>query len=98
VSHFEEIVGVAAGIVAVAVLALDVVTTRQLWKSEAFDRVQKIAQTALLWLVPGGAMLVRYFLREPHKSQRSWASDNEAMRTVDEFPHDGDPGGGQTIR
>jgi hypothetical protein len=43
----------------------NVVTTRRLWASAIFETSQKVAQTALMWLVPGSVIVVWNVLREP---------------------------------
>jgi hypothetical protein len=45
------------------------VVTRRLWRSEMYERSQKIAQTAILWVLPGSATLVSWFLREPDRKE-----------------------------
>jgi hypothetical protein len=47
------------------VVAMNVVVLRRLWASAMFDRGQKIAQTVLLWLLPGSVFLVWAVVREP---------------------------------
>ena len=42
---------------------VNVVTMRRLWRSVLFERSQKIAQTILLWLVPGSFTVVRHYMR-----------------------------------
>jgi hypothetical protein len=49
----------------------NVVVTVRLWRSEMFERSQQIAQTAMLWLIPGSAIVVTWFLREPSRKQPS---------------------------
>jgi hypothetical protein len=51
--------------VGVAVAVANIVTTRSLWRSPIFERSQKVAQTALIWIVPGSFVVVRHLLREP---------------------------------
>jgi hypothetical protein len=48
-----------------AIVFANVVTTRRLWASAIFETSQKVAQTALMWLVPGAAIVVWNVLREP---------------------------------
>jgi hypothetical protein len=45
-------------------------TTRRLWSSAVFERPQKVAQTALIWLLPGSFVVVRHFLGEPERESR----------------------------
>lgn len=45
----------------------NIVVTRRLWRSQLYERSQQIAQTAMLWLLPGTAMIVNWFLREPSR-------------------------------
>lgn len=43
----------------VAILAFQVRTTMKVWRSGAFDRPQKVAQSRLIWLLPLiGAVIV----------------------------------------
>jgi len=40
-------------------------TMRPLWRSPALERPQKIAQTALMWAIPGSYLLVRQVVMTP---------------------------------
>ena len=44
--------------VAAALAAANVVTMKRPWASQIFERSQKIAQSVLLWLIPGSFVLV----------------------------------------
>jgi len=46
-----------------AVAIANTLTTRALWASPMFDRSQKVAQTALMWLLPGTFLVTRHFVR-----------------------------------
>jgi hypothetical protein len=50
------------GVGAVVAIA-NVFTTRSLWSSPMFERSQKIAQTVLMWLVPGTFVVTRHLVR-----------------------------------
>jgi hypothetical protein len=50
-----------AAVVAIA----NTLTMRPLWSSAMFEKPQKVAQTVLVWLIPGAFILVRHVLREP---------------------------------
>jgi len=65
---------VAAGSVA-ALVAANVITTRRLWASSIFEAGQKIAQTVLVWLVPGSFFLVRHVLGE-QRARRAFNSSD----------------------
>ena len=55
--------------IAVVVLALNVMVSFSLAKNTSYERFQKIAQYALVWLLPLiGALVVHYFLRENQTS------------------------------
>jgi hypothetical protein len=55
----EMAVPVAVGaVVAVA----NAVTTRRLWTSAMFERPQKIAQTIMIWVLPGSFVVTRLLL------------------------------------
>jgi hypothetical protein len=56
------------------ILALNASVTRRLWASAMFERGQKVAQTILLWLLPGSVFLVWAVVREPSKrgEPRHW--------------------------
>lgn len=47
----------------VAVAIANALTTRSLWRSSMFERSQKIAQTVLIWLVPGMFVFTRHLVR-----------------------------------
>jgi hypothetical protein len=51
--------GVAVGS---AVAIVNVVVTVRLWRSSQYERGQKIAQTALTWVLPGSAFIVAHML------------------------------------
>lgn len=53
-------------------------TTRALWLSPVFERSQKIAQTVLIWLVPGMFVVTRYLVRGG--AERAGASDPTVRR------------------
>jgi hypothetical protein len=48
---------------AVALATLNTVVTVRLWRSAFYERGQKVAQTALLWLVPGAFTVVQSLMR-----------------------------------
>jgi hypothetical protein len=51
-------------VLAIAVAVINAVTGRALWRSQLFERSQKMAQIVLMWLVPGAFVIVRLALRE----------------------------------
>ena len=51
-------------VLAIAVAVANAATGRALWRSQLFERSQKIAQTILMWLVPGTFVIVRFALRD----------------------------------
>ena len=53
-------IAVAVGVALAAVVVANVFTTVRLWRSSMFERPQKIAQTAMIWLIPGAFAVVRY--------------------------------------
>lgn len=55
---------VIVSVVAAVVVFVNAVATRRLWASEIFETPQKVAQTALLWLLPGSVIVVWSVLRE----------------------------------
>lgn len=57
------------------------VTTVRLWRSELVGRRQRVAQTLLMWFLPGSFAFVNYFLRDALEKER----DQRAMddSTVD---------------
>jgi hypothetical protein len=65
-----SIQGVLA-VLAVALSVANVVTLRSLWLSPLFERSQKVAQSILIWIVPGAFVVVRYLLREPKAAAES---------------------------
>ena len=63
--------------VLVCVVAFQVWLTRRVWRSNQYDRRQKIMQTELVWLLPIiGASLVLYVLRED-ESERPTSQAND---------------------
>lgn len=57
------------------------VTTRRLWRSTLYERPQKVAQTVLVWLLPGAFVFTGYFLRNSLKNRPR--PSTEADPTVD---------------
>jgi hypothetical protein len=51
--------------VAVGVGLMNTLATRRLWNSAIFEPSQKVAQTILIWVIPGSFIVVWAFLREP---------------------------------
>jgi hypothetical protein len=66
-----------------ALFAMNVVATRRLWASAMFERGQKIAQTALLWLLPGSVFLIWAVVREPTIDRRHGSSNSSIDDAVD---------------
>jgi hypothetical protein len=64
------VVGGIAGLVA----AINAVTMKRLWASPIFERPQKIAQSVLLWLIPGSFFAIRQALVD-HLPRRATAGD-----------------------
>jgi hypothetical protein len=46
-----------------AVAVANALTTRALWSSPMFERSQKVAQTVLIWVVPGMFVFTRHLVR-----------------------------------
>ena len=52
----------------VAIVAFQIRTTMKVWRSRAFDRPQKVAQSRLIWLLPlVGAAIVGAVLDDEDK-------------------------------
>jgi len=52
----------------VAIVAFQVRTTMKVWRSRAFDRPQKVAQSRLIWMLPlVGAAIVGAVLDDEEK-------------------------------
>jgi hypothetical protein len=56
-------VWIAVAVGASLLAAWNAVVTRRLWQSPMYERSQRVAQTLLLWLLPGAAILVNWVLR-----------------------------------
>lgn len=63
-------VGGVIGALAAALLFANVVATRRVLASDLFETSQKVAQTILLWLVPGFVFVVWGILREGRLGQQ----------------------------
>ncbi len=75
--------------IAAFVVVVNLVTLRRLWASPIFERPQKIAQTILLWVVPGSFLSVRYVLREQRVQTLGGShdrSDNPGLGECLELP------------
>jgi hypothetical protein len=87
-------VGIWIGVAGVGFVAMNVATTRRIWRSAAFERSQKIAQTALVWLLPGSFILVGAVLSERPPKQLRDPTVHEAAQidpTGVDVGHDNDP-------
>ncbi len=52
----------------VAIVAYQIKTTQRVWRSRAFDRPQKLAQSRLIWLLPLiGAAIVGSVLEDEER-------------------------------
>jgi hypothetical protein len=56
--------GACIALTATMHVAANVIVGRRLWRSAFFERSQKIAQTVLMFLIPGAFVLVRLALRD----------------------------------
>ena len=55
----------------IAIVAYQVKTTMRVWRSRAFDRPQKVAQSRLIWLLPLiGAVIVGTVLEDEERRDR----------------------------
>jgi hypothetical protein len=61
--------GVPVGVVALALLNLR--GTLRIWRSGVYERGQLVAQTALIWLIPGAVFLVLGVLKSGSASPSS---------------------------
>ena len=50
--------------IAVVIVVGNVATVSLIWASPLFETSQKVAQTVLVWVLPGSFLFVRYVLRE----------------------------------
>ncbi len=66
-----------------ALIVANAMVTRRLWRSEIVERPQKMAQTVLIWLVPGSFAVVRFLLREPRQGRSR--ADSTCSRDHDDF-------------
>jgi hypothetical protein len=57
-----ELGGIVLGL---ALVASNLRATRWIWTSPALERPQKLAQTILVWLLPGAFLAIRYELNPP---------------------------------
>ncbi len=86
--------GVLAGCgLGAVVAAVNIATMRRLWASPVFERPQKIAQSVVLWLLPGSFILVRRVLVD-HLPRRSLGSGDSSISNEGLDTYDGDLGGG----
>lgn len=60
-----SIQGVGLAALAVALAVANAATVRSLWRSPLFEKSQKVAQSVLIWIVPGFLFVVRHLLHEP---------------------------------
>jgi len=85
--------GVLAGCgLGAVVAAMNIATMRRLWASPVFERPQKIAQSVLLWLIPGSFILVRRVLVD-HLPGRALGSDDSPDANAGAAEYDGGHGG-----
>jgi hypothetical protein len=77
---FVELAGVLVG---AALLAANVGATRRIWISVELERSQKIAQTILVWLLPGAFLAIRYELDPPREPK----DDPTVQKVTDDSSH-----------
>lgn len=53
----------AGGLGAALLATWNVLVTVRLWRTPMYDRPQRVAQTAIMWVVPGMALFVNWLLR-----------------------------------
>jgi hypothetical protein len=90
--------------VGLVVAFMNAVTTRRLWASTIFETSQKVAQTIIMWLIPGSVMIVWNVLRESRIGSRSdQTTGGEAFMVTDwlwgshgDGSHHGSDGGHHT--
>jgi hypothetical protein len=82
------------GVAGLGLVTANALTTRRLWSSAAFERSQKIAQTALIWLLPGAFAATRFLLAEPHREPPLDPTAGRGTFDVDDVPVHGHGGGG----
>lgn len=92
-------VAVAVGLFVVALVVANGVASRRVWNDALSERAQKIAQLAVIWLVPGTFLVVRFLLAPDRPSGSSdptvstpWGADDSLDAT--ENASGGDHGGG----
>ena len=74
---------------AIIVLIINLYVTYKLYKSDYYEKHQKIYQTLIIWLLPIlGFLIVMYFLSEDDKITKG--QNNSGSNSVDNF----DGGGG----
>lgn len=59
------VIEVVAALSGLLLAGLNLAATWRIWKSRELERPQQIAQTILLWLLPGTFLAVRYELHPP---------------------------------
>ena len=90
--------GWVGGGLAVLLAGANAVTTTRLWASPIFERPQKIAQSILVWLIPGSFAVVRHALAD-HLPRAGIGSDdptvsNEGLAAEGDIAAHGGGGGG----
>jgi hypothetical protein len=70
--------------VTTALAALNAYATRRLWRSAAFERSQQVAQTILIWTVPGFVALTMLATREPPRHRRDGAGGDPTSNNSDD--------------
>jgi hypothetical protein len=51
-------------VLGLAVVSVNATVTRRVWRSGIYERRQLIAQTTLIWLLPGAALVVAAILKD----------------------------------
>lgn len=75
-----EVLGVAFGLLLVA---FNLAAMRRIWTTPELERPQRIAQTILVWLLPGAFVAVRYELDPPPEP----ANDPTVSKVADNGSH-----------
>jgi len=70
---------IGASVVGVALALWNARVTTRIWRSGVYERGQLVAQTAIIWLIPGSALAVAAVFKggSPHRALDPTASNPE---------------------
>lgn len=79
----RTVIEVIAAVLGLFLVGFNLAAMRRIWRSRELERPQQIAQTVLVWLLPGAFLAVRYELDPPPDAK----NDPTVAKVSDDSSH-----------